>query len=255
MSMELIPQLAIIEIENLRLRAYIGFMSWEKEKLQDVIISYSFKYDTKLATKTDDVAYAVDYKKITKKIVTLIENQSYQLIESMAEKIYGVIQSFSVAIQDIEVKVEKPHALRFADNVLVKISGADRYNKAMIALGSNIHPNENIAKATSLLEPLGLIIRRTKFVVTKPLKFENQADFLNGAILLLTQKSLPLLQLQLKQIEAMLGRVRSENKNAPREIDLDITTFNGFIVDKDIQELPFLLDFVNELQPEILREA
>ena len=51
----------------------------------------------------------------------------------------------------------------------------------------------------------------------------------------------------LKQIEALLGRVRTENKNAPREIDLDVTTYNGFIVDQDFAEFPFLIEFVQKL--------
>ena len=51
-----------------------------------------------------------------------------------------------------------------------------------------------------------------------------------------------------------MGRVRSENKNAPRVIDLDVITFNGNVVDKDINELPFLIDFVNNLEPEALKE-
>lgn len=66
-----------------------------------------------------------------------------------------------------------------------------------------------------------------------------------------TQKSLPELKMHLKQIEAILGRVRTDNKNAPREIDLDVLTYNGFLIDEDIAELPFLIDFVQQLAPEI----
>jgi 2-amino-4-hydroxy-6-hydroxymethyldihydropteridine diphosphokinase len=57
--------------------------------------------------------------------------------------------------------------------------------------------------------------------------------------------------MHLKQIEAVLGRVRTENKNAPREMDLDVLTYNSFVIDNDIEELPFLIDFVKQLQPEI----
>lgn len=71
----------------------------------------------------------------------------------------------------------------------------------------------------------------------------------------MTKKSLFELNLELKQIETILGRIKDkENKNAPREIDIDITTFNNFIIDKDINELPFLQDFIKELQPNILAD-
>ena len=245
------PKLSIVRVENLRLRAFIGFIDWETEKLQDIIISYSFKYDTALASKTDDVQNAVDYKKITKKIIDFVDHKSFHLIETLAERIYTYIQSSGAALQDIKVKVEKPHALRFADNVLVEIDGKDRYNTAIIALGSNINSEENFNKALKHLQEVGFLMQRTEFIKTKPLKFEDQPEFLNGAILLHTVKSLSELKMHLKQIEALLGRVRTENKNAPRKIDLDVLTYNGFIIDKDIEELPFLIDFVQQLQPEI----
>ena len=246
------PKLSIVRVENLRLRAYIGFIDWETEKLQDIIISYSFKYDTALASQTDDVQNAVDYKNITKKIIDFVDNKSFHLIETLAERIYALIQSTSAALQDITVKVEKPHALRFADNVMVEIDGKDRYNKAIIALGSNINSEENFNKALNYLQQFGFIMQRSEFIKTDPLKFEDQPQFLNGAILFHTKKSLSELKMHLKQIEALLGRVRTENKNAPREIDLDVTTYNGFIVDQEFKEFPFLIDFVQFLQPEIM---
>lgn len=245
------PKLSIVRVENLRLRAYIGFIDWETEKLQDIIISYSFKYDTALASHTDDVQNAFDYKKITKEIIDFVDHKSFHLIETLAERIYTFIQTSSAALQEINVKVEKPHALRFADNVMVEIDGNDRYNSAIIALGSNINSGENFSKALSQLQLFGFIMQRSEFIKTKPLKFEDQPEFLNGAILFHTKKSLSELKMHLKQIEALLGRVRTENKNAPREIDLDIATFNGFIIDKDLAEFPFLVDFVKYLQPEI----
>lgn len=245
------PKLSIVRVENLRLRAFIGFMDWETEKLQDIIISFSFKYDTALASETDEVENAVDYKNITKGIIDFVDQKSFHLIEALAEKIYTYIQSSNAGLQDIWVKVEKPNALRFTDNVMVQIDGSDRYNTAVIALGSNINDDANFTKALAHLQQLGFIMQRTEFIKTKPLKFEDQAEFLNGAILLHTKKGLSEIKMHLKQIEALLGRVRTENKNAPREIDLDVLTYNGFIIDKDIEELPFLIDFVQHLQPEI----
>lgn len=244
-------KLSIVRVENLRLRAFIGFMDWETVKLQDIIISFSFKYDTALASETDEVENAVDYKNITKGIIDFVDQKSFHLIEALAEKIYTYIQSSNAGLQDIWVKVEKPNALRFTDNVMVQIDGSDRYNTAVIALGSNINADANFTKALAHLQQLGFIMQRTEFIKTKPLKFEDQAEFLNGAILLHTKKGLSEIKMHLKQIEALLGRVRTENKNAPREIDLDVLTYNGFIIDKDIEELPFLIDFVQHLQPEI----
>ncbi len=245
------PKLSKVRVEKLRLRAFIGFIEWETESLQDVVISYSFTYDTNLASKTDDVQHAVNYKKINKEIIAFVDQQSFHLIETLAEKIFHHIQSSTSSIQDITVKVEKPVALRFTDNVMVEINSKDRFNSVVIALGSNINPEENFQKALNKIQHLGFIVQRTEFLKTKALKDETQPEFLNGAILFQTQKNLIDLKMHLKQIEAILGRVRTENKNAAREIDLDVTTFNGFIIDEEFGEFPFLVDFVRQLQPEI----
>jgi 2-amino-4-hydroxy-6-hydroxymethyldihydropteridine diphosphokinase len=252
MNPEPVPHLSQIKVEKLRLRAYIGFVKWETEKLQDLVISFSFKFDSSASTKSDDVTHSVDYKAITKKVIALVDNSSFNLIETVAERIYELIVSQSALIQDVGVCVEKPHALRFADNVMVKIDGSDRYNCAIVALGSNIDAEVNFDKAMIHLGRVGTIVSRTEFITTAPLKYKDQADFLNGAVLLYTRKSLSELKLELRQIEAIMGRVRTVNKSAPRKIDLDVLTYNNFLIDKDIDQLPFLIDFVKYLQPGII---
>ena len=48
------PKLSRVCVENIRLRAYIGFIDCDTDKLQVVIIPYSFKYDPPLTTKTNN---------------------------------------------------------------------------------------------------------------------------------------------------------------------------------------------------------
>lgn len=242
-------QPASIEVKKLRLRAYIGFKDWERQKMQDLVISYSFKYNSYASSQADDISLGVDYKVITKNIIKLIDQQKFDLIETVAQLVLEKIQEGSIAIYDIHVQVEKPHALRFSDNVLVKLCSKDKYKKAMIAMGSNIAPRENIARALSLISEFAFIDKKTDFLKTKAQKDTSQEDFTNGAILVYTQLSFPELQLKLKHIESQCGRIRSDNKNAAREIDLDVTTYNGHLVDQeDIYEFEFLMDFLKELE-------
>ncbi|NGF56617.1 2-amino-4-hydroxy-6-hydroxymethyldihydropteridine diphosphokinase [Parapusillimonas sp. SGNA-6] len=249
-------KLLTIRVDSLRLRAYIGYLDWEKEKLQDVVVSFSFKYNAAMATQSDDVQHAVNYKSLTKLIIKKVDNQSFHLIETLAETLYQTIAAFSPSIVDICVQVEKPHALRFADNVMVSLSSKDLFHTVLVALGSNIQPEANMLKALEFLTRLGTVVERTAFIRTKPLKFEEQDEFLNGAVLLRTNLSWFELEGELKQIEALMGRIRTENKNAPRVIDLDIVVFNGSLMDeKEIVELPFLKTFIAQLQPEVLSKC
>lgn len=246
-------RLSRIEVRSLRLRAYIGFENWEREKLQDLVLSYSFTYDVGAAVEKDDVQFAVNYKALTKQIIQLVDNQSFDLIEALADLIYETIESFNPKIQHIAVTVEKPHALRFADNVMVHIDSRERYKTALIAMGSNIDAETHMQMALIQLQALGIITQRSEFITTKPLKFEDQPDFLNGAIELKTKLSFLELEFKLKEIEAIMGRVRSDNKNAPRVIDLDVLAFNGRIEDReDFLDLPFLKEFVEKLSPGLL---
>lgn len=51
----------------------------------------------------------------------------------------------------------------------------------------------------------------------------------------------------LKKIETQLGRVRTNNKNGPRTIDLDIVKIDGNIVDDGYYKYGFVKKSVDEL--------
>ncbi len=242
---------ATILVDKLRLRTYIGFNNWEREKLQDIVVSFSFTYNTYLASHKDNVDFAINYKTITKEVINLVDNKHFDLLEALGETIYEYIKKLSIYLYDISVTIEKPHALRFADNVIFNINSKDRYNKVVIAIGSNIDPDIHCHKATQMMQNLGFVTKKTALLQTKPLKFEEQADFLNGAILLYTQKSFIELNIHLKQIEIQLGRVKEKNKNAPRVIDLDIISFNDIVLEDEIKDFPFMQNFLQELQSEV----
>ena len=240
-----------VEVKDLRLRCYIGFNEWEKIKLQDVVITFGFKYNAARAIETDDVKEAVNYKRMTKEIISLVDGRSFHLIETLAEGIYEHIKQNPYLV-DVKVTVEKPYALRFADNVMIRIDDADRPAEVIIGIGSNIDPKTHVEAALEELESLGTIHKTTNFIFTKPLKYEDQNDFLNGAVLLETHMPLERLAVQLRLIEERLGRVRTANKNAPRTIDLDIVTYNAIVVDSEgLEDFDFLRSFVLELAPGI----
>lgn len=119
--------------------------------------------------------------------------------------------------------------------------------KYIIALGSNINAEENMKKAILLLKKIFHFIKQSKILKTKPLGFLEQADFLNCCVLIETEKNASDLKFELKEIENLLGRIRTENKNGPRTIDLDIIAIDGEIVNDDFYERDFLRDAVFEI--------
>ncbi len=112
--------LATIHIKNLRLRTFIGFNEEEKTKKQDVIVNIRLNYDASYAAKTDSVDDACNYKVLTKQIIALVEEKSFDLLEAMVADIIELIAKVEKVLE-ATVEIDKPHALRFADSVSLRM--------------------------------------------------------------------------------------------------------------------------------------
>ena len=108
-------------IKDLRLRTIIGFNDIETKEKQDVVITISYKYNALKAIQADDVKLGFNYKTLTKKVISFVETARFNLLEALAKGIFDIV-SENNELKDISVKVEKPGALRFTDNVIIKIS-------------------------------------------------------------------------------------------------------------------------------------
>jgi 2-amino-4-hydroxy-6-hydroxymethyldihydropteridine diphosphokinase len=127
-------------------------------------------------------------------------------------------------------------------------------NKAIIGVGSNIKPVENIEKAKEIFKNEQSLITESKFVETEPEGYKQQPHYINGAFYIKTNLDIESLGNYLKEIEKRLGRIRTENKNAPRTIDLDIVIFNEEIIDNDFYRYKFVRNAVLELVPNLKYE-
>ena len=116
---------AVINIQNLRLRTYIGFNPEEKTKQQDVIVNAEIHYRADPAFSSDDERDALNYKLITKRMIRHIEDGRFQLLEKLTADLLEIATE-SERVSFAEVRVDKPHALRFADSVSVTLSASRR---------------------------------------------------------------------------------------------------------------------------------
>jgi 2-amino-4-hydroxy-6-hydroxymethyldihydropteridine diphosphokinase len=123
-------------------------------------------------------------------------------------------------------------------------------NKAVVALGSNIDPEENTQKALQEISQYFNLCRGTDFIYTEPFGYKDQPDFLNGSVLIETPSDKKTLIKRLKKIETQLGRKKRGRKNGPRRIDLDLIVFNNCIVDDEVYKRDFLKTALHELLPD-----
>ncbi|MFT5663040.1 MAG: D-erythro-7,8-dihydroneopterin triphosphate epimerase [Gammaproteobacteria bacterium] len=114
---------ARINISNLRLRTFIGFNPEEKTKQQDVIVNAEIHYRADPVFISDNQSDALNYKNIVKRMIHHIENGRFHLLEKLTADLVA-IASESEQVSYAEVRVDKPHALRFADSVSVTLSAS-----------------------------------------------------------------------------------------------------------------------------------
>lgn len=107
---------ATIRIRDLRLRTYIGFNPEEREKKQDVIINIKVRYNMSAAVLEDRVEEALNYKVISKNVISYVEQGKFLLLEKLVGDVLHICSDHPDILY-ASVTIEKPHALRFADSV------------------------------------------------------------------------------------------------------------------------------------------
>ncbi len=108
-------------IRNLQVDAIIGIYDFERVKKQPIIITLEMQWDNKKPASTENILDALDYEKISNSVKTLIENSSFQLVETLAETIVQhVIQTYGT--EKVTLELNKPEAISFAESVGIIIT-------------------------------------------------------------------------------------------------------------------------------------
>ncbi len=102
--------------------------------------------------------------------------------------------------------------------------------KVMLGLGGNIgdvHAHFDAAKEALAHLPQTTVLRESTRIVTAPVGYTDQPDFLNSVVEIETALSPHALLGACLGIEAAIGRVRTF-RNAPRVIDIDVLLIEGY---------------------------
>lgn len=114
-----------IFLDELKVETIIGIWEWERKIRQTVVIDLEMSVDIAKAAASDDVADTLNYKAVSKRVQGFVADSSFQLVETLAERIAGIIRDeFGVAW--VRVKVHKPGAIRGSRDVGVEIERGER---------------------------------------------------------------------------------------------------------------------------------
>jgi len=110
----------IIFLKDLRIDCVIGIWDWERQIRQTVIIDLEMATDIRRAAASDAIDDTLNYKAVAKRLQTFVGDSKFQLIETMAEAIAGIVlKEFQVPW--VRVRVNKRGAVRGATDVGVEI--------------------------------------------------------------------------------------------------------------------------------------
>ena len=110
-----------IIIKDLLLRGIVGINEDERTNRQDILINVTMWVDTAAAAASDDIVDAVNYRTVTKGIISHVEGGQPMLVERLVQEVADICFDADERVAEVEVTVEKPGALRFARSVGITI--------------------------------------------------------------------------------------------------------------------------------------
>ncbi len=247
-----------IIIKDLEVHGNVGVYEEEKKLGQKFLISMEIETNFQSCIKDDKIHETINYGEVSNLVYEEFKSHKYNLLEKSADEICKIVLSKYEGAKSIIVEIKKPWAPIKLPLDYAAVSTYRKKNKAYIALGSNMGDKENnLNIALKKIEDEFTKVKKvSSFIVTKPVGYLDQDDFLNGACILETIYEPHELLKKLLSVELELKRER-KIKWGPRTIDLDILLFNDYIITEDdliiphprLNERLFVLDPLCEIAP------
>lgn len=106
----------IIFLGGLEIETIIGIYDWERTQKQTVVLDIQMAFDINKAAETDDIKHALDYKSVSKRIISFVEASEFFLVEKLIEEIAKLIQS-EFHVPWVKIVLNKKGAIRGASDV------------------------------------------------------------------------------------------------------------------------------------------
>ena len=131
-----------------------------------------------------------------------------------------------------------------------------------VAAGSNVAPEENLARAVAELARAFPGARSSSWYRNRAVGFAG-ADFINLVVGFDTELPLPAVLERLQAIEALCGRGRDAPRWAPRSMDLDVLLYGDLVSEEPAVRVPrpdllkraYMLGPLAELAPEVIHPS
>jgi dihydroneopterin aldolase len=109
-----------IFLHGLSAACIIGFIDWERRVKQTVVLDIELPVDCRHASRTDEVADTLDYKKVAKRVLAFVELSEFKLVETLAHRVALLILE-EFGLEWVKIALNKPGAIRNSRDVGVVI--------------------------------------------------------------------------------------------------------------------------------------
>ncbi|UTW14235.1 dihydroneopterin aldolase [Marinobacterium rhizophilum] len=116
----------IVYIRELQVQTVIGIYDWEREVRQAVSLDLEMGTDIREAAATEDIENTLNYKAVSKRLITFIEGSEFLLVETMAEEIAQLVM-LEFGVRWLRLRLGKPGAIRGARDVGVLIERGEAF--------------------------------------------------------------------------------------------------------------------------------
>ena len=110
----------IVFIQQLAVNTTIGVYEWEKKIKQKLLFDLEIAGDVAHAAASDDIKDTIDYAEVSNAITTYVEQNQFELIETVAEAVANIVLN-DFAAKQVSITLQKPGAVANALTVGVKI--------------------------------------------------------------------------------------------------------------------------------------
>lgn len=109
-----------IFLHGLKAKTLIGVYEWERQQPQILLLDLDIETNFLQAAQSDDVADTIHYAQVAEEIISALAEQSFLLLEALAEYVAQFILTRYQALS-VKVKVVKPGILASVAQVGVMI--------------------------------------------------------------------------------------------------------------------------------------
>ncbi|RUM53684.1 MAG: dihydroneopterin aldolase [Methylococcus sp.] len=115
----------IIFLRGLQIETIIGIYAWERETRQTVILDIEMGCDIRNAGKTDSIDHALDYKAVSKHLISFVAQSEFFLVEKLAEEIASTLLN-NFKVPWLRLTLNKKGAIRGASDVGIIIERGEK---------------------------------------------------------------------------------------------------------------------------------